>query len=69
MRTSSRNCIVATLLLASCLSASADDGKARYVAGSGRDSGDCLNKFRPCRSLSHAISQAGKGDIITVAEC
>jgi choice-of-anchor B domain-containing protein len=48
--------------------ACADDGKARYVAGSGQDSGDCLNKFRPCRSLSYAIAQAGKGDIITVAE-
>jgi choice-of-anchor B domain-containing protein len=68
MRTSFRNCIVATLLLAPFLPALADDGKPRYVAGTGSDSGDCLNKFRPCRSLSYAISKAGKGDIISVAE-
>ena len=68
MRASFRNCIVAVSLLAPCFSVSADDGKARYVSGAGRDSGDCLNKFRPCRSLSYAIGLAGKGDIVTVAE-
>jgi len=46
----------------------ADDGKPRYVSGSGRDTGDCLNKFRPCRSLSYAIARAGKGDVAWVAE-
>jgi hypothetical protein len=38
------------------------------VSGSGRDQGDCLNRFRPCRTLSYAIAQAGKGDSIQVAE-
>ena len=38
------------------------------MSGSGRDQGDCLNRFRPCRTLSYAISQAGKGDSIQVAE-
>jgi choice-of-anchor B domain-containing protein len=62
------NCIVAALLLVPVIPASADDGKPRYVSGAGQDSGDCLNRFRPCRSLSYAISKAGKGDIIFVAE-
>jgi choice-of-anchor B domain-containing protein len=62
-----------SLLLAALLSccifpAAADDGKPRYVSGSGRDQGDCLNRFRPCRSLSYAIGQSGKGDSIQVAE-
>src|ERR1044072_7294682 len=62
-----------SLLLAALLSccifpAAADDGKPRYVSGSGRDQGDCLNRFRPCRSLSYAIAQSGKGDSIQVAE-
>jgi choice-of-anchor B domain-containing protein len=63
----------ASLLLAALLSccifpAAADDGKPRYVSGAGRDEGDCLNRFRPCRSLSYAIAQSGKGDSIQVAE-
>jgi choice-of-anchor B domain-containing protein len=61
------NCIVAGLLLLPFM-ALADDGKPRYVSGSGQDTGDCLNKFRPCRSLSYAIAKAGKGDTISVAE-
>jgi choice-of-anchor B domain-containing protein len=63
-----RNCIAAGLFLLPVIPASADDGKPRYVSGAGADRGDCLNKFRPCRTLSYAISQAGKGDIIAVAE-
>jgi choice-of-anchor B domain-containing protein len=59
----------AALLLAGAIfPAAADDGKPRYVAGNGRDQGDCQNRFRPCLSLSYAISQAGKGDAIQVAE-
>jgi choice-of-anchor B domain-containing protein len=62
-----------SLLLAALLSccifpAAADDGKPRFVSGAGRDEGDCLNRFRPCRTLSYAIAQAGKGDSIQVAE-
>ncbi len=48
--------------------AAGDDGKPRFVSGTGRDEGDCLNRFRPCRTLSYAIAQAGKGDSIQVAE-
>lgn len=46
----------------------ADDGKVRYVSGRGVDEGECLNKFRPCRSVDYAISRAGKADIVRVAE-
>jgi choice-of-anchor B domain-containing protein len=56
------------LLAAAIFPAVADDGKPRFVSGTGRDQGDCLNRFRPCRSLSYAISKAGKGDSIQVAE-
>lgn len=66
MRTSSL--LVAALLCWCIFPAAADDGKPRYVSGSGRDQGDCLNRFRPCRTLSYAITQAGKGDSIQVAE-
>jgi choice-of-anchor B domain-containing protein len=45
-----------------------DDGKARFVSGSGVDTGDCLNKFRPCRSISYAVARSGKTDTIWVAE-
>jgi choice-of-anchor B domain-containing protein len=60
--------LVAALLSCCIFPAAADDGKPRYVSGSGSDQGDCLNRFRPCRTLSYAISQAGKGDSIQVAE-
>jgi hypothetical protein len=61
--------LLAAALFSCCIfPAAADDGKPRYVSGSGRDQGDCLNRFRPCRTLSYAIAQAGKGDSIQVAE-
>lgn len=48
--------------------ASADDAKPRYITGDGEDSSDCRNPFRPCRSLSYTLSQAGKGDPLLVGE-
>src|SRR6185436_11584127 len=60
--------LVAALLSCCIFPAAADDGKPRYVSGSGRDQGDCLNRFRPCRTLSFAIAQSSKGDSIQVAE-
>lgn len=67
-----RHCIAALIsslpVILITLPAQADDGKARYVAGAGRDEGDCLNKFRPCRSLDYAIARAGKSDVLQVAE-
>ncbi len=60
--------LLATLVSCCIFPAAADDGKPRYVSGSGRDAGDCLNRFRPCRTPSYAIAHAGKGDSIQVAE-
>jgi choice-of-anchor B domain-containing protein len=60
--------LVAALLCCCIFPAAADDGKPRYISGSGHDQGDCLNRFRPCRTLSYAITQSGKGDSIQVAE-
>ena len=57
---------LSALLFASA--AIADDGRLRFVSGTGVDKGDCLNKFRPCRSLDYVISRAGKADIIRAAE-
>ena len=61
-------CIAASLLALLAVSAQADDGKTRYVSGAGRDEGECLNKFRPCRTLHYASAKAGKADIVHVAE-
>jgi choice-of-anchor B domain-containing protein len=58
----------ALLLACAIFPAAADDGKPRYVAGNGRNQGDCQNRFRPCRDLSYAIARAGKGDSIQVAQ-
>lgn len=60
--------LAALVLACAIFPAVADDGKPRYVSGTGRDQGDCQNRFRPCRTLSYAIAQAGKGDRIEVAE-
>jgi len=62
------HCIAALALAAFPLCSWADDGQPRYVSGAGRDSGDCRNKFRPCRTLDYAIAQAGKGDFVHVAD-
>lgn len=60
--------LAAWLLAGGIFPAGADDGKPRYVASSGADTGDCRNRFRPCRTLDYAIAQAGKGDLVRVAE-
>lgn len=60
--------VIGVALTTAIFPVAADDGKQRYVAGHGRDEGDCLNRFRPCRSLSYAIARAGKADVISVAE-
>lgn len=68
LTTRTASLLLATLLSCCIFPAAADDGKPRYVSGSGRDEGDCLNRFRPCRTLSYAIAQSSKGDSIQVAE-
>jgi choice-of-anchor B domain-containing protein len=68
LTTRSASLCLAALLSCCIFPAAADDGKPRYVSGAGRDQGDCLNRFRPCRTLSYAIAQSGKGDSIQVAE-
>ncbi|HWM29276.1 MAG TPA: choice-of-anchor B family protein [Woeseiaceae bacterium] len=39
-----------------------------FVAEDGSDSGGCLDEASPCRSLSYALSMAGKGAEIRIAE-
>lgn len=60
-----------TLLLSAVqlpVSAHSEHDKARFVAESGKDSGDCANRFRPCKSIAYAQLQAKKGDKILVAQ-
>ena len=47
--------------------AHSEHDKARFVAASGKDQGDCSNRFRPCKTLFYAQQQAKKGDKILVA--
>jgi len=46
----------------------AEKGKPRFVAEIGVDQGKCENRFRPCRTIAYAVSQAHKGDKILVAK-
>ncbi len=41
---------------------------ARYVAESGTDQGACNTPAEPCRSISYAVNQSGKGDKVFVAK-
>lgn len=42
--------------------------KARFVAETGNDTSDCNNRFRPCKTISYAVTRANKGDKILVAQ-
>lgn len=48
--------------------AHSEHDKARFVAQTGKDVGDCGNRFRPCKSILYAQQQAKKGDKILVAQ-
>lgn len=41
--------------------------KPRYVSAAGTDDADCLDPAMPCRSISQALSSAGKGAQVRVA--
>lgn len=42
--------------------------KVRFVAETGTDLSDCDNRFRPCKTISYAVTRANKGDKILVAQ-
>jgi choice-of-anchor B domain-containing protein len=48
--------------------AHAEHDKARFVANSGEDQGNCNNRFRPCKTVTYAAQKANKGDSILVAQ-
>ena len=58
--------LLVPLLLAQV--ARGDDAKPRYVAQQGEDQGDCSLPVRPCRTIQYAVSVAGKGDQVRVAQ-
>ena len=53
--------------LATVQTANADDPLPVYVAGQGRDIGDCILPVRPCQSISYALARARKGSELRVA--
>ena len=53
--------------LATVQTANADDPLPVYVAGQGRDIGDCTLPVRPCQSISYALARARKGSELRVA--
>jgi len=56
-----------SLLLSSNAIAHSEHDKARFVAESGTDKGQCDNVLRPCKTIAYAVKQANKGDKILVA--
>lgn len=46
----------------------AEHDKARFVASTGEDKGNCNNRFRPCKTVTYAAQHANKGDKILVAQ-
>jgi hypothetical protein len=48
--------------------AHAEHDKARFVANSGADNGNCNNRFRPCKTVTYAAQKANKGDTVLVAQ-
>lgn len=50
------------------LFAHAEHDVVRYVAPDGKDQGRCERLARICRTIGYAASQAGKGDVVLVAE-
>ena len=63
------SCIVMTsLLLAGEAMAHGDNELPLYVAPGGTDSGDCIDADSPCSSIGYALTRAGKGGRILVAE-
>jgi choice-of-anchor B domain-containing protein len=48
--------------------AHAEHDKARFVANTGKDTNNCSNRFRPCKTVTYAVQQANKGDTILVSQ-
>jgi len=47
--------------------AHAEHDKARFIANSGLDQGQCDNPLRPCQTIIYGIAQAAKGDRLLLA--
>jgi choice-of-anchor B domain-containing protein len=60
--------LVGALFAAGGASAHKGAGEPLFVAQNGADHGRCLDEAAPCRSLSYALSVAGKGAEIRMAE-
>jgi choice-of-anchor B domain-containing protein len=60
--------LVGALLAAGRTSAHKGAGEPLFIAQDGADRGRCLDEAEPCRSLSYALSVAGKGAEIRIAE-
>ncbi len=47
--------------------ADGENQKNRYVASSGIDTGDCIERSNPCASIKYAIDKAAKADSVLIA--
>lgn len=56
-----------SLVYTSGLAAHAEHDKARYVAVTGNDAGNCDSPSTPCQTVGYAAKKANKGDKILVA--
>ena len=48
--------------------AHAEHDKARFVSSKGKNTGDCSNRFRPCKTIEYARQFVQKGDKLLVAQ-
>ncbi|MGB1198513.1 MAG: choice-of-anchor B family protein [Thalassotalea sp.] len=58
---------ITLLMYSNVSSAHSEHDKARFVANNGKDSGQCDNVLRPCKTIGYAVGQANKGDRVLVA--
>ncbi len=59
--------ILSSVMLGKMVFAHAEHDKARFIAPTGIDEGQCDNPLRPCQSILYGVSRAAKGDRLLLA--
>ncbi|MCW8092793.1 choice-of-anchor B family protein [Alteromonas sp. ASW11-130] len=60
--------VVLSITFSQEINAHSEGETVRFVAPNGSDTGNCNNRFRPCKTISYAASYANKGDSIRVSK-
>lgn len=60
-------CSALLILAIPPVQAHTEKDKARFVDQNGKDTGDCKNVLRPCKTIEYAVERASKGDSVLVA--